>query len=94
MFISTFILNLSAKDNDIKSEVVTQLLETLEEQTNDTINDLKSSDTVSDADDSKPTVSAGYVQAEVQALQDQAGDNAALFNDLLTALRGTEIIAT
>ena len=58
------------------------------------IEDLKSSSTVSNADTSSQTISDPPTQAQVQALQNQVVTNANRLNDLLSALRGTEIIAT
>ena len=76
------------------SEVVTQLINALTEATNQAIEDLKSSTTVNDADDSTQTVSNPPTQTEVQNIQDQVVDVATQLNELLAALRATEIIAT
>lgn len=76
------------------SEVTVGLISALAEETNAAIDDLKSSSTVSDADETTQTVSATYTQAEVQSIQDQVVDVATQLNALLAALRGTEIIAT
>ena len=76
------------------SDVITALFATAAEETSASIESLKSPSTVADADESTQTVSATYVQAEVQSIQDQVVDVADKLNDLLAALRGTEIIAT
>ncbi len=88
--ILTVISNLLAAD----SVVTTELLAELKEQTDEAIDDLKSSSTINDADTSKPTLTAPPTQTELQDMSDRTGDNATDFNDLLTALRGTGIIAT
>jgi hypothetical protein len=76
------------------SEVVTQLVEALSESTDESIESLKSSATITDADDSGPTLTTPPTQSELQDMQDQIATNAIRFNDLLDALRATEIIAT
>ncbi len=86
----TVINNLLAADG----EVTNGLIDALSESTDTAIAALKSASTVSDGDATKPTLTNPPTQGELQAMQDQIGDNASLFNDLLTALRGTEIIAT
>ncbi len=105
---STTLAGLSALEQTIL-DIITQLFttnsETAEElaiviagSTSDAITAaveaLKSASTVTDADSSTTTASASYVQAEAQEVADQVATNASRFNDLLSALRGTEIIAT
>lgn len=76
------------------SEAVAAVLTTTSEQNTQAIESLKSSSSVSNADDSTQTISAAYTQIEVQNIQDQVVDVASKLNSLLAALRGTEIIAT
>ena len=75
-------------------EAITILLAGIVNETGSAIDSLKSASTISDNDTSTQTITNPPTQAEVQAIQDQVVANAGDFNDLLTALRGTEIIAT
>ena len=72
------------------SEVITALLISADTA----IESLKSSSTINDSSTATQTISNPPTQAEVQSIQNQVVANANDFNDLLTALRGTEIIAT
>ena len=72
------------------SEVITQLLLDIA----DAADSLRSSSTISDNDTSTQVITNPPTQAEVQSIQDQVVANAGDFNDLLTALRATGIIAT
>lgn len=76
------------------SEVVTTALRSITDGTSESIESLKSSSTINDVDDTTQTISATPTQTEVQNIQDQVVDIAEGLNDLLAALRGTEIIAT
>jgi len=76
------------------SAVVTQLFAAAAAENSAAIAALKSGSTVSDNDESTQTITAPPTQAEVQNIQDQVVANAGDFNNLLTALRGTGIIAT
>lgn len=75
-------------------EAVAILLAGIVTETGSAIDDLKSASTISDNDESTQTITNPPTQAEVQSIQDQVVANAGDFNDLLTALRGTGIIAT
>ena len=78
-----------------ESSVITdQLLVGLLEATNEAIDALKSPDVISDNDTTSQTVGGSYSQTQVKAIADQTAANAVDFNNLLTALRGTGIIAT
>lgn len=78
--------------------IVTQLLsdniDTLTSDISESIEALKSTDTVTDADDSTQVISNPPTQVQVQNIQDQVETNAVRFNDLLTILRELGIIAT
>lgn len=76
------------------STITSQLVAAASESTAAAIDALKSPDTVPDADDSAPTLTTPPTQGELQAMQDQIADVASSLNDLLVALRATEIIAT
>lgn len=89
----TILAVITALVND-NSSILNELITTLSDETTDAIDALKSSTTVDDADDSTQVLSAGYVQAEVQSIQDQVVDVATQLNELLAALRATGIIAT
>lgn len=88
------ILNIITQLLTENSDVVTQLVNTVSEDTADAIDALKSPDTVTDSDNSTQVISNPPTQTEVQNIQDQVVTNANRFDDLLTALRGTGIIAT
>ena len=79
---------------EIVTLVITENIETISDTIVDSIEALKSSDTVADADDSTQVISDPPTQTQVQNLQDQVVANATSLNDLLTALRETGIIAT
>ena len=76
------------------SEETLDLTNTILETALAAIEALKSSSTISDSDVSTETISDPPTQIEVQAVADRLTANSTDFNDLLTALRGTEIIAT
>ena len=70
------------------------LVEELLEETIVAVNALKSSSTITDANDTPLTYSGPPTKGEVEALDAREVFNAQQFNDLLTALRNTGIIAT
>lgn len=76
------------------SETVAVLIAATNEATSAEIEALKSPNTVDDADTSSGSYSGPPTKGEVEALDAKVAANAQDFNDLLTALRGTEIIAT
>ena len=76
------------------NDIVTNLLAGIITSTAEAIEALKSTSTITDADDSTQTISSSPTQIEVQNIQDQVTSNAEDFNDLLLALRETGIIAT
>jgi hypothetical protein len=88
------VLNIVTQLFATNDEAVAILLAGIVNETSSTIDSLKSASTISDNDTSTQTISNPPTQAEVQSIQDQVVANAGDFNSLLTALRGTEIIAT
>lgn len=76
------------------SETIATLLAIATEETSGAIDDLKSSSTVSDSTTTLTPISAPPTKGEVEAVDAKLVANAADFNSLLTALRGTGIIAT
>lgn len=79
---------------NIVTQVITENIDTISDEIVDSINSLKSSSTVNDADDSTQVISDPPTQVQVQNIQDQVVANATSLNDLLIALRETGIIAT
>lgn len=72
----------------------TELLEGVITATNEAIEELKSNNTVANADTSIELISGPPTKSEVEAVDAKVAANAVKFNDLLTVLRGTGIIAT
>jgi len=74
--------------------ITEELLTALLKQAEETIDGLKSTEVINNANVASQVISGTPTQAEVQALNDQVVANAVTYNTLLEALRGTEIIAT
>ena len=62
--------------------------------TDEAIDDLKSEDTIANGNTTPLSYSGPPTKSEVEALDAREVANTQKFNDLLTALRATEIIAT
>lgn len=89
-----------AEANNVIRASVDELRESIEfsqdatNQNTTAIAALKSSATVTDTAYSAPAISATYSQSEVQAIADNLQTVSGALDDLLAALRTTEIIAT